>query len=177
MGIPFRCYRCHGFGHLAHECSLPFNKPSSTKVWRVKKGGIQSDAKVGSSVEENLDMHYGSHEPEPPKLKSLSISNSLDELGNFPYLNHSSVALSPTAPNLSLKDLGFVSPCKASPIVSKGYYLRSCSKSVQEVFRPVEDQSGNLKAVKGLIGDEKVLHFVMNGVGALRASSLNKASI
>ena len=71
MGIPFRCYRCHGFGHLAHECSLPFNKPSSTKVWRVKKGGNQSDAKVGSYMEENLDMHFGSLEPEHlPKLKN-----------------------------------------------------------------------------------------------------------
>ena len=130
------------------------------------------------SVDENLDMHYVFLEPEPlAKLKSLSISNSLDELGNFPYLSHPSVALSPAAPNLSLKDLGFVSPCKASPIVSKGYYLRSCSKSVQEIFRPVKDKPGNHKVVNGLNGDENVLHSVMSCVGALRASALNKVSI
>ena len=26
MGVPFRCYRCHVFGHLMNECLLPFNK-------------------------------------------------------------------------------------------------------------------------------------------------------
>ena len=87
------------------------------------------------------------------------------------------MALSSADPNKSLKELGFVSPCKASPIVSKGYYLRSCLKSVQEVFRPVKDKSGNHKAVKGLNGDEKVLHSLMNGVGVLKASALNKVSI
>ena len=44
-------------------------------------------------------------------------------------------------------------------------------------FRPVKDKPGNHKVVKGLNGDEKVLHSVMSGVGALRASSLNKVSI
>ena len=76
-----------------------------------------------------------------------------------------------------MKDLGFVSPCKASPIISKGYYLRSCSKSVQEIPRPVKDKPGYHEVDKGLIGDEKVLHSVMSGVGALRASALNKVSI
>ena len=130
------------------------------------------------SVDENLDMHSVSPGVDPlAKLKQLSISNSMDDLDTIPYLNLSFEALSPTVPNLSLKDLGFVSPCKASPIVSKGYYLRSCSKSVQEVFRPVKDKPGNHKVVKGLNGDEKVLHSVMSCVGALRAYSLNKVSI
>ena len=88
LGIPFRCYRCHGFGHLENECSLPFNKHSSSKVWRVKNGGNQFDAKDGTSVDENLDLHSVSFESEPlANLKSLSISNSKDELGNLPFLN------------------------------------------------------------------------------------------
>ena len=73
-----------------------------------------------------------------------------------------------------MKDLGFVSPCKA--IVSKGYYLRSCSKSVQEISWPVKDKPGNLEVDEGLIGDENVLHPVMRVVGALRAFSLHKVS-
>ena len=129
-------------------------------------------------VEENLDLHSVSGASEPlTNLKSLSISNSLNDLANIPSLNLFPEALSPTVLNLSLKNVGFVSPCKASPIVSKGYYLRSCLKSVQEGFRPVKDKYGNHKVVKGLNGDEKVLHYVMNGVGALKASSLNKVSI
>ena len=99
----------------------------------------------------------------------------MDDLDNIPFLNLSSVALSPTIPNLSLKDLGFVSPCKA--IVSKGYYLCSCSKSVQEISRPVKDKPGNLEVDEGLIGDKNVLHPVTIGVGALRAFSPNKVSI
>ena len=130
------------------------------------------------SVDENLDIHFVSHEFDPlAKLKQLSISNSMDDLDNIPFLNLSSEALSPTVPNLSLKDLGFVSPCKASPIVSKGYYLRSCSKSVQEIPWPVKDKPGNHEVDQDLIGDENVLHPVKRGVGALRASTLNKVSI
>ena len=136
VGIPFRCYRFHGVGHMANECSLPFNKHSFSKVWRVKNGGNQSATKAGTSVNENLDLHPVSFESEPlAKLNSLRISNSMDDIGNFPFLNPS-----PTAPISSLKELGFVSPCKASPIVSKGYYLRSCSNSVQEIPRPVKDK-------------------------------------
>ena len=73
-------------------------------------------------------------------INSLSIFNSLDDIGNFQNL-------SSTATISSLKDLGFVSPCKASPVVSKGYFLRSCSKSVQETSRPVKDKPGFQKVV------------------------------
>ena len=126
-------------------------------------------------MDENLDLHSISPDFEPlANLKQLSISNSLDVLDNTPVLNHSSEALSLSVLNWSLKDLGFVSPCKA--IVSKGYYLRSCSKTVQEISRPVKDKPGNLEVDEGLIGDENVLHPVMRGVGALRASALNKVS-
>ena len=30
--------------------------------------------------------------------------------------------------NGALRDFGFISPLKISPVVSKGYFLRSCSK-------------------------------------------------
>ena len=114
-----------------NDCSLPFNKHSSSKVWRVKICRNQSVAKAGMSMAETLDLHPVSLESEPlVNLKSFSISNSLDDIGILPFMNHSSEAFSPTAPNSSLKDLGFVSPCKASPLVSEGYFLRSCSKSV-----------------------------------------------
>ena len=163
---------------LANDFSLPFNKHSSPKVWRVKKDGIQSAAKAGLSVDENLDLHSISPDFEPlANLKQLSISNSMDVLDNTPVLNLSTEALSSSVPNWSLKDLGFVSPCKASPFVSKGYYLRSCSKSVQEIPWPVKDKPGNHEADKGLIGDESALHPIMRGVGALRATTLNKVSI
>ena len=129
-------------------------------------------------MNENLDLHPVSLEFEPlAKLKSLSISNYLDDIGNFPFLNHSSEASSPIALNSSVKDLGFVSPCKASPIVSKGYYLRSCSKSFQEIPRPVKDKPGFQKVDKDQNGDVKDLHSVSSCVGALRASALKKVSI
>ena len=91
---------------------------------------------------------------------------------NIPFLNLSSEALPSSVPNLSLKDLGFVSPGKA--IVSKGYFLRSSTKSVQEISRPVKDKPGNLEVDEGLTGDVKVLHPELRGVGALRAFSLNQ---
>ena len=77
----------------------------------------------------------------------------------------------------SLKELGFVSPCKASTIISKGYYLRSCSKSVQETPQPVKDKTGFQKVDKVQVGDVKALHSVTSCVGALRASALKKVTI
>ena len=131
-------------------------------------------------MEENLDLHSFSCESESEplaNLKSLSISNSMNDLANIPSLNNFIEALSPFVPNLSLKNLGFVSPCKASPVLSKGYYLRSCSKSVQEISRLVKDKPGNHELDKDLIGDENDSHPVMSGIGALRAIASNKVSL
>ena len=79
-------------------------------------------------------------------LKYLSISNMSDDLGINPSFSNPSVALSPSDPftNLALRDLGFVSPCKVSPIFSKGYFLCSCTKYVNEGFQPVKDTLGIL---------------------------------
>ena len=131
-------------------------------------------------MEENLDLHYVSCESESEplaNLKSLSISNSMNDLANIPSLNHFPEALSPSVPNLSLKNLGFVSPCKASPVLSKGYYLRSCLKSVQEISRLVKDKPRNHEIDKDLIGDEIDSHPVLRGIGVLRANALNKVSL
>ena len=122
-------------------------------------------------------MQSGSIEPDPiaildplANLTSFSIFNSLDDSGNFQNLS-SSATIS------SLKDLGFVSPCKASPVASKGYFLRSCSKSVQETSRSVKDKPGFQIVDKVQIGDVKDLHSMTSCVGALRASALNKVSL
>ena len=125
-----------------------------------------------------MDVHFISLATKPlTNLNSLSIFNSLNDLANFPSLNLFPEALSPNVLNLSLKKLGFVSPCKASPVLSKGYYLRSCSKSVQEISRPIKDKPGNHEIDKGLIGDEIDTHPVLRGIGALRANALNKVSL
>ena len=94
-----------------------------------------------------MDVQPVSFEPDPlanlvpiANLNSLRIFNSLDDIGNFQHLS-SSASIS------SLKNLGFVSPSKASPVVSKGYFLCSCSKSVQETSRPVKDKPGFQKVV------------------------------
>ena len=46
LGVPFWCNRCHVYGHLMPDYSLPFSKkPNSGSVdntksfWRVKNGG------------------------------------------------------------------------------------------------------------------------------------------
>ena len=88
--------------------------------WSVKSDGILSSAKSGKSMDENLDIHPVSLGFEPlANLKQISISNSMND--NIPFLNLSSETLLSSVPNLSLKKLGFVSPCKAN--VSKGYFL------------------------------------------------------
>lgn len=41
-GIPFKCLRCHNYGHLAAKCSIPFRKREwvrkSSKIATTKKG-------------------------------------------------------------------------------------------------------------------------------------------
>ena len=138
--------------------------------WSVNSDGILSSAKIEKSMDENLDLHPVSLGFEPlANLKQISSSNSMDD--NIPYLNLSSEALLSSVPNLSLKEHGFVSPCKAN--VSKGYFLRSCTKSVQEISRPIKDKPGNFEVDEGLIGDVNVLHHDLRGVGVLRALAIN----
>ena len=151
-------------------------KNCGTKL--VAKEGLPLDEREVdlNSVKVDLNPEVG----QLSTLKPLSISNMSDDLGINPCFSNPIVALSPSVPftNLALRDLGFLSPCKVSPIVSKGYFLRSCSKSVNEGFRPIKDTLGNLKSVRGLIGDvSKDLHSVMNGAGALREIAPNKVPL
>ena len=79
LGVPFRCYICHVFGHLMHECSLPFNKKSSSsthKIWRVKSSGLNVDDKEG------LDFVDKSEEliPNPKTVEEIVIGMPLKPL-------------------------------------------------------------------------------------------------
>ena len=99
MGIPFRCYRCHVYGHLANECSLPFNqKPISVKnIWRVKKSETNLIAKEGKLHDECLkdvnlspfldDKDLGSLSS-LSNLKPLCINNLVEDLGGLNIDNY-----------------------------------------------------------------------------------------
>ena len=148
MGIPFRCYRCHVYGHLANDCSLPFiQKPVSVKkIWRVKKSETNLMAKKGKLHEEcskdlNLspyldDKDLGSHSS-LTNLKPLCINNLVEDLGGL-KIDKVSALVSSFEPDQkeALRDLGFVSPPKALSGVHKGYFLRYVSKSIIDGLGP-----------------------------------------
>ena len=71
--------------------------------------------------------------------------------------------------NGALKNLGFDSPPKASPIVRKGYFLRSVLKSFIDGYGSNRDPFGiplDKGRVEALV---KANHTVNVGTGALRA--------
>ena len=71
--------------------------------------------------------------------------------------------------NVALRNLGFVSPPKASPVVCKGYFLRSVSKSFIDGDGSDRDPSGS-PFDKGRVGALVKANHTMNvGTGALRA--------
>ena len=59
LDVPFRCNRCHVFGHLMNECSLLFNKKplsrSAHKIWRVKNIGQNLGVKLGFDLSDGLE--------------------------------------------------------------------------------------------------------------------------
>ena len=95
LGVPFRCYRCHGYGHLMNECLLPFNKNSSSgfvhKIWWVKNCGSNLEAKEGLAPGDILEDLNLSHKTLEEKvigsqsslstLKPLCITSLSDGLG------------------------------------------------------------------------------------------------
>ena len=186
LGVPFRFYRSPGFGHLLNDCSLPFNKHSSFgsvhKIWRVKNSGSNLASKEGMILDDSavdLNSHKSVDDQEVGSqsslttLKTLSFTTPSNDLGcNKINKNPTSDSFYDPNQNDALRDLGFVSPPKDFPVVSKGYFLRSCSKYFDGGFGPDRDTYGKHLPVKGrfgvLIND---YHSVNDGAGALRAKS------
>ena len=61
MGVPFRCNRCHAYGHLIPDCTLPFSKsfksasvPKTKSFWRVKSTEVLSGVKYFSDIDDGL---------------------------------------------------------------------------------------------------------------------------
>ena len=106
-------------------------------------------------------------------LKPLSITTLSDDLGVNPIIKKpTSVSFYDLKQNEVLRDLMFVSPPKDFPIVSNGYFLRSCLKYFNGGFGPVKDTFQKYLPIRGRIG--AVLndyHSVMNGARVLRANS------
>ena len=137
--------------------------------WKAKPVEIQSIIKVGSPEDENLDVPSVLQDLDPlANLKQICFANSRDE--NLLCLP-SSEAFVPSIPISSLKDLGFFSPCKA--LISKGYFLRSSTKPLQEISRSM-DKVVFSELEEGLIGDSLLMHSAGRGAGALRASALSQ---
>ena len=106
----------------------------------------------------------------PPVLKPLSINTLSVGRGGDSFEKESVPdSIFDLVFNGALRDFGFISPLKFSPVVSKGYFLRSCSKYTIGGFGPEQDPFGNFP-VKGGLGI-----MVKNnlsgkiGTGALRA--------
>ena len=184
-GLPFRCFRCHAHGHLANDCSLPFNKNSSTvfvqRIWKAKNCGSNLEAKEGKALEEiseDLNLSHQSLEDKDigsqsslSTLKPLCITSLSERLG-WNKTDKEPVAVSSYDPvqNEALRDLGFVSPPKAFLVVSKGYFLCSVSKSIDGGFGSDHDPFGINIPVKGRVGVlVNVNHTVKDGSGELRA--------
>ena len=165
-----------------NECLLPFNKKGSFgsvhKVWRVKKREPSPDAKddlvCSDSGELNIiheELVFDSLSP-LPVLKPLSINTLFVGLGGNSFEKESVPdSIFDLVFNGALRDFGFISPLKISPAVSKGYFLRSCSKSSVGGLGSKRDPFGHF-LVKGGLGI-----MVKNnlsgkiGSGALRALS------
>ena len=62
MGLPFRCNRCHAYGHLISACSLSFKKHfnlASRKnlVWCVKVAGKKMGVLGSDFIDEMVDIN------------------------------------------------------------------------------------------------------------------------
>ena len=133
VGIPFKCNRCHNYGHLVSHCHLSFNrnyrdeiKPKT--VWRVKKHvipfvdlydpGLNSVSPRG----EGLDVYFGGN---PEHIKACI--QSLKPL-SLPYQGvMNTVGKSEVGFIYPLRNLEFMSPIKKT-IHGTGYFLRSYTK-------------------------------------------------
>ena len=88
-------------------------------------------------------------------LKPLSIVSLAESvsLGHNQMEKGSAIPVLDSVQSVALRDLGFVSPPIAIPVVNKGYYLRSCSKTFNGGFGLDRDPDGILLSVKTFTGD------------------------
>ena len=160
LGVPFRCYRCHVFGHLMNECSLPFNKKSYVsvrKTWRVKNRGLKVDDMEGLDEEglglqkevlasdvdsedlnlipKPLDDIFLASQSSLLSLKPLSIISLSDPqcLGRNQTDIESVVSDQNYVQSEGLRDLGFVSPPKIYHVASKGYFCAHVRNLIKKV--------------------------------------------
>ena len=173
------------FGHLMNECSLPFNKKSSSgsvhKIWWVKNCGSNLEGKEGlafEDVSEDLNLSHKSVEEKVigshsslSALKPLCITSLFKGLGwNKTDKEPVSVSSYDPVQNYALRELRFISPPKVSPVVRKGYFLCSISKSIIGGLGSDCDLFGLNLPVKGRVGVlGKANHTVKDASGALRA--------
>ena len=190
LGVPFKCNRCHVFGHLMDECSLPFNKKpysgSAHKIWRVKNGGQNSRVKMGFDKSDGLkDLNLspkafideavlGSQPVSLMSLKPLCIASLSEFEGPVrDKIDEGFVvgSLNNFVQSDALRDLGFVSPLKGFPIVRKGYFLHSCSKVNKDGgFGLDRDPSRIHMLVQGRVGCLATANSEVKAVpGVLRA--------
>ena len=98
---------------------------------------VDKEGLVPEKISEDLNF---SRQPLEGKIigtqSSLSLLKHLSLNTLFEGLGWDKIVMEPvletsfdSIQNVSLRNLGFVSPPKASPVVRKGYFLRSVSKS------------------------------------------------
>ena len=116
---------------------FPSIKKSSSvvhKIWKAKKCESNLVVKEGLAPEEISEDLNLSHQPLEGKvigaqsslslLKPLCFNTLSEGLGwNKTVKDPSSVSSYDSVQNVALRNLGFVSPPKASPVVRKGYFL------------------------------------------------------
>jgi hypothetical protein len=51
-GVPFKCIRCHRYGHIAQDCGLSFQK----KIWVQKNQVVGGDKAFDNSLNQKLDV-------------------------------------------------------------------------------------------------------------------------
>ena len=151
------------------------------KIWWVKNGGSNLIAKEGVALDDtSIDLNLSHKSLEDKVLSSqssladlepLCITSLTDGLGqNIFDKEPTVVSLIKPIQNEALRDLGFVSPPKVYLAVSKGYFLRSCSKYVDGGIRSDRDPFGKHLPFKGWDGVlVNTNQSVKDRNGALRA--------
>ena len=137
----------------------------------AKEGLALDDTPENLNLSHTLEDKVLDSQSSLADLKPLCITSLSDRLGrNIFDKEPASVPLIKPVQNEALLDLAFVSPPKVYHVVSKGYFLRSCLKSMDGGIESDRDPFGKNLPFKGRDG---VLintnQSVKDGNGALRA--------